>query len=235
MGSGAFLYTIPTFQNPTGRTLPLERREAARQAREGRPARPRGRPVRARPLRGQGRCRPCSSSRAGRTSSTARRSRRRSRRACGSATSSCPRRSPAAVESAAASAYITPALLSQATVYAFLRRGKLEPSLERVCGLLRDAAGRDDRGARAAPARGDLDRPRGRLLPVARASRRRRGGRPAGRGRHVRARAPTSSPARAERARSGSRSATSRPRRSRKACGGSRQPSAPRMLLSRAA
>src|SRR4029079_17332911 len=25
--SGAFLYTIPTFQNPTGRTLPLDRRK----------------------------------------------------------------------------------------------------------------------------------------------------------------------------------------------------------------
>jgi DNA-binding transcriptional MocR family regulator len=27
IGSGAFLYTIPTFQNPTGRTLPLDRRK----------------------------------------------------------------------------------------------------------------------------------------------------------------------------------------------------------------
>ncbi len=41
------------------------------------------------------------------------------------------------VEAAAAAAYITPALLSQATVYEFLRRGNLESNLERVCGLLR--------------------------------------------------------------------------------------------------
>src|SRR5215218_6538860 len=27
VGAGAFLYTIPTFQNPTGRTLPLDRRK----------------------------------------------------------------------------------------------------------------------------------------------------------------------------------------------------------------
>jgi DNA-binding transcriptional MocR family regulator len=44
----------------------------------------------------------------------------------------------AEVETAAASAYITPALLSQATVYAFLRRGKLGAGLERICGLLRE-------------------------------------------------------------------------------------------------
>src|SRR5207249_6844065 len=43
----------------------------------------------------------------------------------------------AKVEATAAAAYITPALLSQATVYEFLRRGNLEPNLERVCGLLR--------------------------------------------------------------------------------------------------
>ncbi len=36
-----------------------------------------------------------------------------------------------------ASTYITPALLSQATVHEFLRRGLFEPNLERVRGLLR--------------------------------------------------------------------------------------------------
>ncbi|MEK6274271.1 MAG: PLP-dependent aminotransferase family protein [Actinomycetota bacterium] len=41
------------------------------------------------------------------------------------------------VEAAAAAAYITPALIGQATVHEFLRRGNLEPNLERVCGLLR--------------------------------------------------------------------------------------------------
>ncbi|MGB2874668.1 MAG: PLP-dependent aminotransferase family protein [Gaiellaceae bacterium] len=41
------------------------------------------------------------------------------------------------LEPLAASTYITPALLAQATVHEFLERGLLEPSLERVCSLLR--------------------------------------------------------------------------------------------------
>jgi 2-aminoadipate transaminase len=41
------------------------------------------------------------------------------------------------LEAAAVSTYITPALLGQATVYEFLRRGNLEPNLERVSDLLR--------------------------------------------------------------------------------------------------
>jgi 2-aminoadipate transaminase len=42
------------------------------------------------------------------------------------------------LEPLVASTYITPALLSQATVYEFLRRGRFEPNLERVRGLLRE-------------------------------------------------------------------------------------------------
>jgi DNA-binding transcriptional MocR family regulator len=42
------------------------------------------------------------------------------------------------VVAAATASYITPALLSQATVYEFLRRGSLEPNLERINGLLRE-------------------------------------------------------------------------------------------------
>jgi 2-aminoadipate transaminase len=41
------------------------------------------------------------------------------------------------LEDLVASTYITPALLAQATVYEFLRRGLFEPNLERVRGLLR--------------------------------------------------------------------------------------------------
>ncbi len=41
------------------------------------------------------------------------------------------------LEAAAVSTYITPVLLGQATVFEFLRRGNLEPNLERVSGLLR--------------------------------------------------------------------------------------------------
>jgi 2-aminoadipate transaminase len=40
------------------------------------------------------------------------------------------------LEELVASTYITPALLAQATVYEFLRRGLFEPNLERVRGLL---------------------------------------------------------------------------------------------------
>ena len=54
-GDVSFLYTIPTFQNPSGRTLSEERRAADRRARRrARPRRARGRPVRARALRGRG-------------------------------------------------------------------------------------------------------------------------------------------------------------------------------------
>jgi 2-aminoadipate transaminase len=40
------------------------------------------------------------------------------------------------LEQVAVSTYITPVLLGQATVYEFLRRGRFEPNLERVRGLL---------------------------------------------------------------------------------------------------
>ena len=47
-----------------------------------------------------------------------------------------PERLAQAVESAAASTYITPALLPQATVHEFLRRGHLERNVQVVCSLL---------------------------------------------------------------------------------------------------
>jgi DNA-binding transcriptional MocR family regulator len=43
----------------------------------------------------------------------------------------------ASLEDVVASTYISPALVTQATVLEFLRRGLLEPNLERVRGLLR--------------------------------------------------------------------------------------------------
>jgi 2-aminoadipate transaminase len=49
-----------------------------------------------------------------------------------------PRGLAVELEAAAASAYITPGLFAQATVSEFLRRGRLEPNLERVCRLLRE-------------------------------------------------------------------------------------------------
>jgi 2-aminoadipate transaminase len=47
-----------------------------------------------------------------------------------------PSRLAGALEAAAVSTYITPALLGQATVWEFVRRGLFEPNLERVCRLL---------------------------------------------------------------------------------------------------
>jgi 2-aminoadipate transaminase len=44
----------------------------------------------------------------------------------------------AELEPLVASTYITPALVAQATLHEFLRRGLLEPNVERVCGLLRE-------------------------------------------------------------------------------------------------
>ena len=48
-----------------------------------------------------------------------------------------PEKLDAEVEALAVSTYITPVLLGQATVYEFLRRGNFEANLERVRGLLR--------------------------------------------------------------------------------------------------
>jgi DNA-binding transcriptional MocR family regulator len=42
-----------------------------------------------------------------------------------------------AIEAVAVNTYISPGLLAQATVWEFVRRGNFEPNLERVCGLLR--------------------------------------------------------------------------------------------------
>ena len=85
----AFLYTIPTFQNPSGRTLSLERRRRlAELARRRRAARPRGLPVLRSSASGASRCRASTSWPAARASSTRSPSRRSSRPACASATSS---------------------------------------------------------------------------------------------------------------------------------------------------
>ena len=135
----AFLYTIPTFQNPSGRTLSLERRHRlAELAAERRAARRRGRPVRARPLRAAIRCRRSTSSPAAKGSSTRSRSRRSSRPASASATSSRRRDMIARLEALAVQTYLSPSFLSQATVLEFLRRGLLEPNVERVVRVLRD-------------------------------------------------------------------------------------------------
>ena len=58
-GDVSFLYTIPTFQNPSGRTLSLERRRRIVELAQANDLpRARGRPVRPRPLRGRGAAEP---------------------------------------------------------------------------------------------------------------------------------------------------------------------------------
>lgn len=133
----AFLYVIPTFQNPTGRTLSTERRRrlvelavehdllvleddpygAVRFEGEAPPT--------LFDVDGAGRI-----AYSGSFSKTV---------APGIRVGYLvlPERLAHAVESTAASTYITPALLSQATVHEFLRRGQLERNLQLVRSLLR--------------------------------------------------------------------------------------------------
>jgi len=134
--SPAFFYTIPTFQNPTGRTLSADARERlAALAKAGMLVLeddPYGL------VRFEGEAPPTVFELAG------------GENVAYSASFSktiapglrvgylvLPAELAAEVESVAAAAYITPGLLSQATVHEFLRRGNLEPNLERVCALLR--------------------------------------------------------------------------------------------------
>jgi 2-aminoadipate transaminase len=134
----ALLYTIPTFQNPTGSTLSLDRRRrvaalASRRALRVLEDDPYGL------VRFEGEALPSIfeleggeqvmySSSFSKTVAPGLR--------VGYAI--VPSALAAQIEPLAAATYITPALLAQATVHEFLRRGLLEPGLVRVCGLLRD-------------------------------------------------------------------------------------------------
>jgi len=134
----SFLYTIPTFQNPSGRTLSLERRRRlAEHAREGRVlvveddpyalVRFEGDPL---PTvyelaEGEGVVYSFSFSkivapglRVGYVVG--------------------PADLIGRLEALAVQTYLTPALLAQATALEFLRRGRLGPNVERVVGLLRE-------------------------------------------------------------------------------------------------
>ena len=136
-GGVAFLYTIPTFQNPTGRTLSKDRRKRlAERARdgllvleddpyglvrfEGKPP-----PTVFELARGEN---VVYSSSFSKTIAPGLR--------VGYLV--LPDALAERVVAAATASYITPALLSQATVYEFLRRGSFEPNLERINGLLRE-------------------------------------------------------------------------------------------------
>jgi 2-aminoadipate transaminase len=134
--AAAFLYTIPTFQNPTGRTLSHDRRKLLASLAKGGLlvleddpyglVRFEGKPLPTVFELARGENVVYSSS----FSKTVAPGLRVGYLVLPSALVE-------RVEAAATATYITPALLSQATVYEFLRRGSLEPHLERICCLLR--------------------------------------------------------------------------------------------------
>jgi DNA-binding transcriptional MocR family regulator len=134
----AFLYTIPTFQNPTGRTLDVERRRrlvelAAHYGLLIVEDDPYGL------VRFEGPAMPTLFELAG------------GEHAVYSSSFSktvapglrvgylvLPETLAAEVEAAATSTYITPSLLPQATLFEYLRLGCLRPNLDRTCRLLRE-------------------------------------------------------------------------------------------------
>jgi DNA-binding transcriptional MocR family regulator len=134
----ALLYTIPTFQNPSGRTLTTERRRRIAQLAAEHDLLvyeddPYGL------VRFEGEAPPSLFELAG------------GERVIYSSSFSktiapgvrvgyfvLPQDLAGELEALAVSTYITPVLLSEATVYEFLRRGAFEPNLQRVRGLLRE-------------------------------------------------------------------------------------------------
>jgi DNA-binding transcriptional MocR family regulator len=134
--SPAFLYVLPTFQNPSGRTLPLERRrrlvELTREhdlwVLEDDPygrVRFDGEPL-ATLFELEGGERVLYSSSFSKIVAPGVRV----------GYFVLPAALASEFESAAANIYLTPALVGQATVYEFIRRGTLEPNIERVSSLL---------------------------------------------------------------------------------------------------
>jgi DNA-binding transcriptional MocR family regulator len=138
-GDFAFLYTIPTFQNPSGRTLSVERRRRLAELAAERSllvleddpyglVRYDGEPLPSvfELAGGDGQIAYCSS-----FSKTV---------APGVRVGwyVLPPQLAAEIEALAVSTYISPPFLSQATVFEFLRRKSFGPNLERVNGLLRE-------------------------------------------------------------------------------------------------
>jgi 2-aminoadipate transaminase len=135
--SPAFLYLLPTFQNPSGRTLPLERRrrlvELAREhdltVLEDDPygrVRFDGEPLPTLFELDGGENVLYSSSFSKIVAPGAR-----------VGYFVLPPDVAVALEGVAANVYLTPVLVGQATVYEFIRRGSLEPNIDRVSSLLR--------------------------------------------------------------------------------------------------
>ena len=175
----SFLYTIPTFQNPSGRTLSAERRARLVEiVREHELAGPRGRPVRPRALRGQPRQPSLLELEGGElvtyTSSfsktvapgRAHRLLRPARRA-----------TRPAFEERAVSTYISPPFLPQAIVCGVRRAAVASSRTSSACAAscARGATRCSTRSTRTRPARLVVEPARGRLLRLARPRRRRHG------------------------------------------------------------
>jgi DNA-binding transcriptional MocR family regulator len=134
----AFLYVLPTFQNPSGRTLPVERRRrllelAAEHSLTLLEDDPYGQ------VRFEGDSLPTLFELDGGESVL--------RSSSFSKVVSpgirvgyfiFPAGLAAALTGVAENVWLTPSLVAQATVFEFVRRGNLEPNLERVCGALRE-------------------------------------------------------------------------------------------------
>ena len=137
-GPVSFLYTIPTFQNPSGRTMsPARRERLARLARERKLLVLEDDPYGL--VRFEGEALPTVFELA-RTENVVYSSSFSKTVAPGLRVGYLilPGELTAELEAAAAGTYITPVLLGQATVYEFLSRGRLEPNLERVRAMLRE-------------------------------------------------------------------------------------------------
>ena len=160
----SFLYTIPTFQNPSGRTLSTERRRrVCRDRRRARARRSRGRPVRPRALRGRALRRACLELEGGDlvTLHVVVLEDRRAR-APRPATSCSRTRDRGRFEERAVSTYISPPFLAQATMLEFIAVASSSRTSSSVCGKLR--ARRDAMLARSSatfPAGSSWSRPEG--------------------------------------------------------------------------
>ena len=136
-GPAAFLYVIPTFQNPSGRTLPLERRrELAESARAGLLVLeddPYGL------VRFEGEPPPSIFELAGGENVVYASSFSKTvAPGLRAGYMVLPPRLVAPLEELAVSTTISPVLVGQATIMELIRRGRFEPNLARVCALLRE-------------------------------------------------------------------------------------------------
>src|SRR5215469_7003644 len=134
----AFLYAIPTFQNPSGRTLSLERRQRlAELARERQLLVLEDDPYGL--VRYEGESLPSVFElAAGESIAYASSFSKTVAPGLQVGWFVLPQQLAKEIEALAVSTYISPPFLSQATVFEFARRGSFEPNLERVNGLLRE-------------------------------------------------------------------------------------------------